>query len=485
MTSQARCARCERTGVKFNAIWPEGRICRRCYQRATRIHGTCPQCNQEHLLPGLARDGQAICSDCAGMSNNFVCTRCQEEDELSAKGLCSHCLLKDHLQVLLEDRNGTIPKHMLSFYEAVTSQPNARSATVWLKTNPATRKLLGDLASGKTDLAHRTFVEHPEPGKVSHLRRILTSLEVLEDYGSRVERFETWLEVKLSDMPNRTNQQLIQQFATFFYLNRLRTLESQGQLGEGTLLSARQSTSVAIDFLAFLQERKKSVTCCTQQDIYDWLASGSTTRSIARTFVRWAIQTQHIPKLDFPYRVAQTDPRISSEERNVLIHHALESPELGRGDRVAAILLLVFGQPLARIAALKVNQFEYSDDGRLRVTFKASPIEIPPPFDEKIKEFLARRMNQNTVANQNSSWCYPGYVSGEHLNANHLMNRLREVGINLRGAKNAALQELVQRIPPAIVAETMGYSSQAMEIHQQRAGAKWMVYPALIDEMKP
>lgn len=65
------------------------------------------------------------------------------------------------------------------------------------------------------------------------------------------------------------------------------------------------------------------------------------------------------------------------------------------------------------------------------------------------------------------------------------MQRLRDAGINLRGAKNAALQELVQRIPPAIAAETMGYSSQAMEIHQQRAGAKWMVYPALIDETNP
>ncbi|RKS16685.1 hypothetical protein DFO58_3240 [Arthrobacter sp. AG1021] len=471
--------------MKFNAIWPEGHICRRCYQRATRIHGTCPQCNQEHLLPGLAPDGQAICSDCAGMPNNFVCTRCHEEDELSAKGFCSRCLLKDHLQALLQDDNGRIPEHMRPFYDAVTTQPNARSATVWLKTNPATRKLLGDLASGKADLAHRTFIEHPEPAKVNHLRRILTSLEALEDYGSRVERFETWLEAKLSDVPNRAHQKLIQQFATFVYLNRLRTLESQGQLEEGTLLSARQSTTVAIDFLAFLQERRKSVAGCTRQDIYDWLASGSTTRSIARTFVRWAIQARHIPKLDFPYRVAQTDPRISSEERNELILHALESPEFGAGDRAAAIFLLIFGQPLSRIAALKVDQFEYSDDGRLRVTFKASPIEIPPPFDEIIKEFLASRMNQNTVANQNSSWCYPGYVSGEHLNANHLMQRLREAGINLRGAKNAALQELVQRIPPAIVGETMGYSSQAMEMHQQRAGAKWMVYPALIDETNP
>ncbi|WP_431711086.1 hypothetical protein [Glutamicibacter uratoxydans] len=50
--------------------------------------------------------------------------------------------------------------------------------------------------------------------------------------------------------------------------------------------------------------------------------------------------------------------------------------------------------------------------------------------------------------------------------------------------KNAALQELVLRVSPAIVAETMGYSSQAMEAHQQRAGARWMVYPSLNDELE-
>lgn len=64
------------------------------------------------------------------------------------------------------------------------------------------------------------------------------------------------------------------------------------------------------------------------------------------------------------------------------------------------------------------------------------------------------------------------------------MVRLREAGIDLRGVKNAALQELVLRVSPAIVAETMGYSSQAMEAHQQRAGARWMVYPSLNDELE-
>ncbi|MFK0085396.1 hypothetical protein [Glutamicibacter sp. NPDC090743] len=88
----------------------------------------------------------------------------------------------------------------------------------------------------------------------------------------------------------------------------------------------------------------------------------------------------------------------------------MQGLELCAGDRAATIFLLVFEQPLSRITALQVDQFEYSDDGRLSVTFKASPVEIPPPFDEIIKDFLASRMNKNTVANQNSSWCYTGYA---------------------------------------------------------------------------
>jgi RecJ-like exonuclease len=94
--SAQECARCTRTGSRFATTWPEGRICRRCYQRATRIRGLCPGCRDDRLLPGLI-DAMPACVDCAGIPKDFHCTRCGREDEPVRVGLCAHCCLTDDL----------------------------------------------------------------------------------------------------------------------------------------------------------------------------------------------------------------------------------------------------------------------------------------------------------------------------------------------------------------------------------------------------
>lgn len=81
-----------------------------------------------------------------------------------------------------------------------------------------------------------------------------------------------------------------------------RSPDNRTQLEIGRRHATERSAvhAVAIEFLAFLQERGKSVVKCTQQDIYDWWADELTTRSIARTFVRWAMQTKTSLKLNSP-----------------------------------------------------------------------------------------------------------------------------------------------------------------------------------------
>lgn len=418
--------------------------------------------------------------DCANIPANFHCTRCGVEDEPVRTGLCARCCLKDDLGDLLRDEHGGIAAHMLPLYQALTTQANARSARVWMITNKPATKLLRALATGRASLTHETFTQHPTPGKVQHLRALMMSLGMIEEHNRRIERYETWLNQKLLKVPSPKHKQLITQFTTFVHLNRMRHLARQDALKEGTLLNARQSTSTAIEFLGFLDGRGKDPDECTQQDINDWLAGGPTTRSLARTFARWAMGARHIPKLDFPYRVAKTLPRLSQDRRLELIRRALDDHELYAGDRAACLLMLLFGQPLTRVAAMKMEQFLHSDDGGLQVVFGEDPIEVPAVFSTVFKDYLANRPNTNTASNPGSPWCFPGFSPGEHISANHLMNRLREVGIDLKGAKNATLQELVLLMPPAIAADALGYSYQVMDIHEQRAGARWKAYPELV-----
>ncbi|MDT5133941.1 MAG: hypothetical protein QOE41_3252 [Mycobacterium sp.] len=56
------------------------------------------------------------------------------------------------------------------------------------------------------------------------------------------------------------------------------------------------------------------------------------------------------------------------------------------------------------------------------------------------------------------------------------MVRLRKLGINLLGARNPALQNLVAEVLPPLVAELLGYSYQVALRHADLAAQQWARY---------
>ncbi|MCU1527105.1 MAG: hypothetical protein JWP75_868 [Frondihabitans sp.] len=472
--SAGECARCRRTGIRFATTWPEGRICRRCYQQATRIHGRCPGCDTDHLLPGL-RDGNPCCVDCAGIPKNFHCTRCGREDEPVRVGLCAHCCLTDDLTVLLNDGTGRISPTVKPLFTAMTGQVHARSARIWLLTNPHTTKLLQDLASGAVPLEHSTFTDHEQPSKVAFLRELCIEHGLLEPVHLDIERFERWLDDTLRHA-HAEDARLIKQFARWVHLNRMHHLAATGHLKKGTFLSAKQSTTVALNFLQHLRDRDRSPASCTQTDIDGWLGGGPTTRSLARTFVRWACSHGHLPPVDFPYRVAKTEPIITQEQRLQHITRLLDpTTDLGTDERAAALLLLLYGQPLARVAGMLLTQIRDVPPA-MTISFTDDILAIPAPFDAVLRDHLSALPNQTTSAHRANEWLFPGRRPGQHIHQATLMNKLRDTGIDLRGARNAALRTLVLELPAPIVADSLNYSYQVTDKHRQNAGATFIDY---------
>lgn len=470
-----RCARCAATGVTFATTWPEGSICRRCYQQATRRHGTCPLCATPRLLPGRIGDAH-ICTDCAGIPKDFHCGRCGREDEPVRTGLCAHCALHDDLTLLLDDGTGQIAPALIPLHTAITGQTHARSATIWLTNNPDATTLLRDLARGTQPLEHRTFTSHPHPRKVAFLHELFIEHQLLDPINLDIERFQTWLTAKLSSVPE-SDARTVTQYARWVHLNRMHHLAQSGKLTTGTILSARQSTTVALDFLSFLNDRDTTLSRCTQADIDQWLSDGPTTRSLARGFVRWAIEHHHAPQVTFPYRVARTEPILSQPQRLELIRLTLtDTTHLTDADRAAAVLFLVFGQPLTRISRMTPDQIECRGQMTvLRVTH--DEILVPAPFDAVLLRHLDRLPHQTTAVHRGDPrWLFPGARPGQPINQRTLMKRLRNAGINLRAARNATLRALVLDIPAAIVADSLGYSYKIADKHRRNAGATFIDY---------
>ncbi len=111
-----------------------------------------------------------------------------------------------------------------------------------------------------------------------------------------------------------------------------------------------------------------------------------------------------------------------------------------------------------------------------RIRFGNDPAPLPSPVADLILRYVRARPNMATAANADSPWLFPGYRPGQPLNASYLMHRLRTIGIHLRGARNAALRQLVLDIPPAVAAQALGYSPQVAENHARPAGTNWVAY---------
>lgn len=73
-------------------------------------------------------------------------------------------------------------------------------------------------------------------------------------------------------------------------------------------------------------------------------------------------------------------------------------------------------------------------------------------------------------------WLFPSIRPGWHLDPQMVMKRLRSLGIDLLGARNAALQSLVVEVPPPLVAELLGYTYNVTQRHADIAAQPWARY---------
>jgi len=137
--------------------------------------------------------------------------------------------------------------------------------------------------------------------------------------------------------------------------------------------------------------------------------------------------------------------------------------------------LLLYAQPLVKVVTLPTSVLDESDTG-MRIALGQHPTDVPEPFASLIREHLASRPNLRTGAGPESPWLFPSTLAGRHLHPNTVMDRLRDLGVNLLGARNRAIGELVLECPPSLVAEALGYSTQVAFRHADKGAEPWARY---------
>ena len=179
------------------------------------------------------------------------------------------------------------------------------------------------------------------------------------------------------------------------------------------------------------------------------MASGPTTRHSIRTFFIWAKKSRINKAVQIAHREAKTTRTLTQDQRLGWIKELLTGDAESLPYRVAGTLLLLYAQPLVRIAALPTSAVVITPT-ETRISLGTEPVPVPEPFAGVLTHHLHNRPNLRTAGGMIATpWLFPGHRPGKHLDAQTIMMRLRWLGINLLGARKLRTRQPRRRGPPS------------------------------------
>ena len=471
----AGCARCGEIRPP-TARWPEGPVCDPCYNAALRSRGRCARCAEVRRLvapPGTAAD---TCAVCAGAPVTHACRDCGIEDKLYEKGRCSRCSLRRRARELLSAGAGQVPAGLAEVFDAITAARQPRSALNWLR-NGAGAGLLAQVAAGRLAATHEALDAHPHRRAADYLRHMLTAGGALPARDEELARTEQWLGDLLASIGAPGHRRLVQSFATWQVMRRLRRSAAASTRPRSPTAHARNQIKAAAGFLDWLASRGQQLASCRHADIDDWLATGPAAWQV-RGFLTWASRRGHCPAFTVPGPGRPAGTATSPDQRWAHAARLLHDGSLDPTDRVAGCLLLLYGQQLSRIAALTTGQVTRRD-GAVFVRLGQHDVPVPAPLGAALLELIRHgRAHTGVGTPARTRWLFPGGMPGKPITASQLGERLRALGIYAMPSRRAALTDLAAKLPAAVLADLLHLSPGAAVRWTHEAGSDWSRYAA-------
>jgi hypothetical protein len=470
----APCARCGQDRPP-QARWPEGPVCDRCYTAALRHRGSCARCGQRRRLVAPPGPGADTCADCAQVPIFSACGDCGAEDKLYEKGRCSRCSLGRRARELLPDGTGSIVEELSGVLDAITAARQPRSALNWLRKG-AGATLLAEVAAGKLAVSHEALDAHPQRKAADYLRHMLTASGALPPRDEGLARASQWLDEILAGMNPAADRRTVQAYATWQVMRRLRA----GSPAGGPLTPtahARNNIRAAVNLLAWLRERGTPLADAGQADIDQWLRTGPAA-VLARDFLSWARSRGYCRRLEIPVPPRTAGAAISQDQRWTLAARLLNDTALDPTDRVAGCLLLLYGQPLSRIAVMTISQVTRRGDDTF-LSLGRHDVLVPGPLAAAVLQLITDGRTYRGVGSPAATtWLFPGHLPGRPITPSTLGERLRAIGIYAKTGRRAALLDLAAQIPAAILADILGVHPTTAAKWMHQAGGDWSRYAA-------
>jgi hypothetical protein len=168
---------------------------------------------------------------------------------------------------LLRAGGGQIPEALIAVHDAIVATSTPRTALNWLR-NGAGAAVLADLVAGTTAISHAALDAHPRRRGADYLRHVLVAADVLPARDEPLARLEAWVATTLlRGVEGPEHRRLLQAYATWQVLRRLRRRASTTPTGRTPTSYARTQLLVAARFLGWLDQRGVTLAQCRQGDL--------------------------------------------------------------------------------------------------------------------------------------------------------------------------------------------------------------------------
>jgi len=476
------CVRCGRFGC-FAATWPDGHVCRTCHDRALKVHGRCPGCHVERVLPGIRTSDQTpICAECAGFTVSYRCARCRHEGKIHARHLCTRCTFSDELTSLLSAGTGTIRPELVPLAAHLLAMNNPLTGLTWLHPRKGRDRtpadLLAELGRGEIELTHTAFHTLQPWRAAAHLRELLMACGVLPVVDKQICLFERWLIEHVAGITDAGHAKLIRRFATWDVLPRLRARAERNPLTASSRRGFADQVNQATQFLGWLAAHGRTLDDCGQADIDAWhVEHGTHARTHLRGFLHWCAANKLTRRFRLPTTVMPPATPIPQRERVDLIGRLLTETDQPLRSRVAATIVLLYAQPVSRIVRLTTDDVIHDGDQiLLRVGEPPSP--VPGPVAELLLTWIGQRTNMNTATNRDSRWLFPGRRAGQPMHPATLSALITALGVPNVAGRVAAMHQHVLEMPAPVVADALSYHHVTTTRVAAQVTADWTRYAA-------
>ena len=433
----------------------------------------CGTCGQVGPV-GSGTTAEPRCRDCT-VSAFPDCPACADTPR---PGQCASCLLELRLRELLAGPGGGICPPLRPLKEALAATDPPATALRWLAKPPVAAALSQIAAEGR-DLSHGELDRLEHTPVLAHLRSVLVATGTLPPRDELMARLERFTADVLDGRPDPEQQQVLRRYVTWHLLRRLRSRNNGRPATREQQDSLQQQVRAAVALLDWLGARDLTLGTCGQADLDEWLSSGGAShRHHAGHFVRWATR-QRLTAVSFPAIRWQGPIRVLDEEaRWDAARRLLHDDTVNARDRLAGLLVLLYAQPVARVARLTTGHVTVSG-ATVRISLGTAPITLPEPAAGLARQFLdGKRGHATTGAGDPSPWLFPGGQPGWPVSSGHLGQRLKDLGIHPGQARSAALFQLASELPAALLARMLGIHIDVAVTWQRLSSGDWMAYAA-------